>query len=74
MSNLSMKEGSLMDLKDQIKAIATKQGMTFKDLATKAGLNENGLHDKFRRKSITFDDVQKLLDVLGKTIVFKDKQ
>lgn len=63
-----------MDLKDQIKAIATKQGMTFKDLAIKAGLNENGLHDKFRRKSITFDDVQKLLDVLGKTIVFKDKQ
>lgn len=62
-----------MDLKDQFKAMAKAQGMTFKELADKAGLNENGLHNKFNRESITFKDVQRLLAVLGKTIEFKDK-
>lgn len=63
----------LVDLKDQFKAMAKAQGMTFKELADKASMSEKGLHNKFNRESITFKDVQRLLAVLGKTIEFKDK-
>ncbi len=60
------------NLKDQIKALAESQGLTFKELAVKADMNENGLHDKFRRESLTVKDLNKLLNVLGKTIDITD--
>lgn len=62
--------------KDTIKELCQKNNMTFKELALKAGMNTQGLHDKFRRDSITLRDFQQLLNVLGYelTIVkMKDK-
>ena len=41
-----------MDMKDELKAIAKEQGITFKELAVKAGVSENGLHNKFKRGSL----------------------
>lgn len=62
-----------MELKQTIKDIAKEQGMTLKDVAYKAGLNYNGLHDKFRRGSITVRDLNRILDVLEKELSIKDK-
>ena len=62
-----------MDLKDQFKAMAKAQGMTFKELALKAGLSENNLHNKLKRNTIRVQELSQLRAVLGKTIEFKDK-
>lgn len=61
-----------IDLKDQIKTFAEKEGMTFKELAVKAGMSEKGLHNKFRRDSLTVKDLIKLLACLGKALDIKD--
>lgn len=62
-----------MTLKEQIQTIAKEQGLTLKDVAEKAKMNYNGLHNKFFRGSITVRDLEKLLDVLGKDIQIVDK-
>lgn len=62
-----------MILKEQIQTIAKEQGLTLKDVAEKAGMNYNGLHNKFFRGSITVRDLEKLLHVLGKDIQIVDK-
>lgn len=51
--------------KDTIKGLCQSNNLTFKELALKADMNTQGLHDKFRRDSITLRDFQRLLNVLG---------
>ena len=65
-----------MDFKDHLKDLCQTEGITFKDLADKAGMNEKGLHNKFQRQSITVKDLNTLLGVFGLTlgIVPKDKK
>jgi len=60
-----------MNLKEQIKALASEQGYTLKDVAEAANMSYNGLHDKFRRGSITVRDLETILNVLGYTLTFK---
>lgn len=62
-----------MDLKEQIRELALSHGMTFKELAAKAGMNENGLHDKFKRGSLTVKDLSALLSVLNHEMTFRPK-
>mgnify|MGYP000886647546 CR=1 FL=1 len=62
-----------MDLKEELKALASAQGMTFKELAAKAGMNEKGLHNKFQRNSLTVKDLSALLSVLGHEMTFRPK-
>ena len=62
-----------MDMKDELKAIAKEQGITFKELPVKAGVSENGLHNKFKRGSLTVKDLSTLLAVLGLKIAFVKK-
>ena len=65
---------SLIDIKSKIQELCQIEGLTFKELAVKSGMNEKGLHDKFRRNSITFRDLMSLLSTLGYTIsIVKDK-
>jgi len=63
-----------MNLKEQIKILATEKEMTLKELSAKANMNYTGLLDKFRRNSLTVKDLQRLLDVLDKQMVFIDKK
>ena len=63
-----------MTLKETIQAIADEQHITLKEVAEKAGMNYNGLHDKFRRGSITVKDLEKILDELHKRLAIVDKQ
>lgn len=60
-----------MNLKEQIKALASEQGYTLKDVAEAANMSYNGLHNKFNRGSITVRDLESLLNVLGYTLTFK---
>lgn len=62
-----------MNLKEQIKALASEQGYTLKDVAEAANMSYNGLHNKFNRGSLTVRDLEKILSVLGFTIAFKKK-
>lgn len=59
--------------KDIIKELCQRNDITFKELALKANMNIQGLHDKFRRDSITLRDFQKLLNVLGYELVIDNK-
>lgn len=61
-----------MELKEIIKQFAKEKGMTLKELAEKADMSSNGLHNKFNRQSITVKDLERLLTVLGKQITFID--
>lgn len=63
-----------MTLKETIQAIADEQHITLKEVAEKAGMNYNGLHNKFYRGSITVKDLEKILDVLHKRLAIVDKQ
>ena len=62
-----------MNLKEEIRTISEQKGLTLKEVATLADMSYNGLHDKFRRNSLTVRDLVKLLDVLGKEIKIVDK-
>lgn len=59
-------------LKDEIELLLKEKNLTFKELAAKAGLNANGLHNKFKRDSLTVNDLRKLLKALEKEMVFRD--
>lgn len=65
---------SLIDIKSKIQELCEIEGLTLKELSVKAGMNYNGLHNKFKRNSITFRDLMSLLSTLGYTIsIVKDK-
>ena len=58
--------GLIENPKDTIKKLCQDNNdMTFKELAEKAGMNSNSLHNKFSRDSITLRDFQRLLKVLN---------
>lgn len=63
-----------VNLKETIKAFASEKGMTLKDVAERAGMSYNGLHNKFNRGSLTVRDLNILLDTVGKKITFVDKE
>ena len=63
-----------MTLKEKIQAIADEQHITLKEIAEQAGMNYNGLHNKFYRGSIPVKDLEKILDVLHKRLAIVDKQ
>ena len=62
-----------MDLKAEITSLCALQEITFKELAEKAGFNASGLHNKFKRDSMTVRDYERLLSVLGKRLAIVDK-
>lgn len=57
-------------LKEKIQEMASNQDLTLKEVANKADMSYNGLHNKFYRGSITVRDLEKILHVLGMKIVF----
>lgn len=63
-----------MTLKETIQTLANEQHITLKEVAEKAGMNYNGLHNKSYRGSITVKDLEKLLNVLHKRLAIVDNQ
>ena len=66
-----------MDIRNELKSIIAKNGTTLKKVCEK--LTEttgnkyigNNITNKLRRKTIKFEEVQEMLDVLGYHIEFK---
>lgn len=63
-----------MRIKETIKQFTAERGLTLKEVSQRAGLSYNGLHNKFYRESLTVSDLMKILKVLQKEIVFRDKK
>lgn len=60
-------------LKKRVQEIVEEKGMTLKEVAERCPMSYNGIHDKFRRGSITVLDLEKILDVLGMKLAFVPK-
>lgn len=52
-------------LKEFIKMLCEKRGLTLKELTAKINMNETGFHDRFKRKSISINDLDKMLEPFG---------
>lgn len=67
-----------MDLKNEIKSLIAKRGMTLKQvcqiLSEKTGKSYSGnnITNKLRRKTIKFEEVQTIFEILGYKLEYKD--
>jgi hypothetical protein len=67
-----------MDAKNEIKALIAKRGMTLKQvcqiLSEKTGKSYTGnnITNKLRRKTIKFEEVQLIFEILGYKLDYKD--
>ncbi|MBD5402908.1 LLM class flavin-dependent oxidoreductase [bacterium] len=65
-----------MDVRSEIKSIIAKKASTLKKVCAaieqknNEKISPNNLTNKFRRKTIKFDEVQEILEVLGYHIEF----
>ena len=59
-----------MKTAETINAVCSDLGITKADLAKKMGIFPSSLYRKLARESMTFEELQKCLDVLGVTIEF----
>ncbi len=65
-----------MDVKSEIKSIIAKRAKTLKEVCSeieqKHGIciKPNNISNKFRRKTIKFDEIEKILDILDYHIEF----
>lgn len=55
----------MKQLKEFIKMLCEQKGLTIKDFTAKINMNETGFHDRFKRKSITINDLDKMLEPFG---------
>jgi len=54
------------NLKDRITSLMQKQGMTIQSVGRLLGYTSgNTLHDKLRRDSLRYQDVERILEILG---------
>ena len=59
-----------MKTAETINIVCSELGITKADLAKKTGMLPSSLYRKLARESMTFEELQKCLDVLGVTIAF----
>lgn len=59
-----------MGIREDIKSIAAKEAMTLTDVAEKIGTTINSLSQKLRNKTIKFEEVRQITDLLGYDIEF----
>lgn len=63
-----------MDIRLVLSTLCYMNGMTLKDLASKVGINYNGLINKLTRQSMQVKDLEKLLSVFDKELAIVDRQ
>lgn len=67
-----------MDIKNEIKSLIAKKGMTLKQvcqiLSEKTGkpYSGNNITNKLRRKTIKFEEAQAILEILGYKLEYKE--
>lgn len=62
-----------MKTEETISAVCSELGITKADLAMRMGMLPSSLYRKLARESMTFEEFQKCLDVLGVTVEFELK-
>lgn len=69
-----------MNIKDEIKALLAKEAKTMTEIASKLYKNSNqrtamsSLSQKLRNKTIKFEEVREIADLLGYDIEFKKRR
>lgn len=69
-----------MDVKSEIKSIIAKKASTLKDVCADLSeikgenISPNNITNKLRRKTIKFEEVQDILNILGYRIEFIEKE
>lgn len=69
---------SIMDIKNEIKSLIAKKGMTLKQvcqiLSEKTGkpYSGNNITNKLRRKTIKFEEAQAILEILGYKLEYEE--
>lgn len=69
-----------MEVRSEIKSLIAKKATTLKDVcdalsaAKNISVSPNNIINKFRRKTIKFEEVQDLLDIIGYHIEFVENK
>lgn len=63
-----------MGAREKIKSILAVENMTMTLLATKINTSVNNLSNKLRNRTITYDLVEEIADILGYDIEFKKRK
>lgn len=56
---------NMMLLKEFIKMMCERHGITIKEFTQKIGMNETAFHDRFKRKTISVADLDLILSPFG---------
>lgn len=59
-----------MGIREDIKSIIAKEAMTLTKVAEKIGMSQNNLSQKLINKTIKFEEVRQITDLLGYDIEF----
>ncbi len=62
---------TIMSAREEIKSILAKENMTMTELAEKIPTSVNNLSNKLRKKTIKFEEVCQIADILGYHIKFE---
>ena len=60
-----------MKTEETISTVCADLGISKADLAKRMGMHPSSLYRKLARESMTFEEFQKCLDVLGVTVAFE---
>ncbi len=73
--NVNVKiKGNTMGAREKIKAILAVENITMTALAEKINSSVNNLSNKLRNKTITYELVEQIADILGYDIEFKKRK
>ena len=73
--NVNVKiKGNTMGAREKIKAILAVENITMTALAEKINSSVNNLSNKLRNKTITYELVEQIDDILGYDIEFKKRK
>lgn len=56
---------NMMQVKEFIKMLCERHGITIKEFTQKIGMNETAFHDRFKRKTISVADLNLILSPFG---------
>ncbi len=63
-----------MSIREDIKSILAKENITMSQLAEKRGTTVSNLSQKLRRKTIPFEEVRTITEILGYDIRFEKRK
>ena len=62
-----------MSVREEVKSLLAKENTTMKDIAEQMDTTVQNLSQKLRNKTIKFEEVRQIADILGYDIEFKKR-